>query len=352
MEKKLFDPFIEITFALIFVSILTYSLSVGKELLIPFVIALVLWYLTMAFASAIQKLKVIHYQCSSGIALVLAILIGMGLFVIILYMLSKNIYNVIYHIPKYQENLTKMLNHTLDRFHIKSVPLNNWLSMFEKTDVLSWMTRAAQTLTDIISLTGIILVYYIFLMFENKSIEPKIIALFTDKRKLTKTRKILKTINQKLQSYVWIKTMLSLVTAIASYAVLHFVGVDFSEFWASLIFLLNYIPTIGSIIAIIFPCLLSLVQFDTSWLPFLITLCSLISIQFVVGNIIEPRIMGESFNLSALIILISLVIWGKIWGITGMFLCVPIMVMAYIIFSQFQRTRWLAVLLSANGRTL
>lgn len=351
MDKPSNDTFIELTFASIFTFICIYFLSNVKDLLIPFVIAVVLWYLTLSFANAIQRSPVWKFKLSDKIALLLSVLIGMTIFTVVLYMLSKNIYNVIYYIPKYQANLTKMINNTLIRFNIQSTSLTSSIGLIQKNDFIPWLTTAAQTLTEIISLTGIILVYYIFLMLEYKSFDSKIIGLFHQKRQLTQARSVIDTLNNKLQSYLWIKTLLSLLTAGTAYALLFTIGVDFSEFWACLIFLLNYIPTIGSIIAIVFPCLLTLIQFE-SWLPFTVIVIGLSMIQFAIGNILEPKVMGESFNLSGLVILLSLVIWGKIWGVTGMFLSVPLTVMAYIIFSQFERTRWIAVLLSADGKTL
>jgi len=134
-----------------------------------------------------------------------------------------------------------------------------------------------------------------------------------------------------------------------SYIILIFLGVDYSEFWAFLIFLLNYIPTVGSLIATIFPALLALIQFE-SFTYFLIVFVSIALIQFIIGNIIEPRLMGRSLNLSALVVLFSLALWGSIWGVVGMFLCVPITVILMIIFSNFEKTRPIAVLLSSNGK--
>jgi len=131
--------------------------------------------------------------------------------------------------------------------------------------------------------------------------------------------------------------------------VLHFVGVDFASFWAVLIFLLNFIPTIGSIIATAFPSVLTLVQFDTLG-PFVITITILSAIQFCIGSLVEPKLMGNRLNLSPIVILLSLGLWGSIWGIPGMFLCVPITVILMIVCSYFPDTRPIAVLLSGNGK--
>ena len=126
------------------------------------------------------------------------------------------------------------------------------------------------------------------------------------------------------------------------------VGVDFAGFWAFTIFLLNYIPTVGSIIATLFPAVLALIQFDT-FAEFFIVLIAVGAIQLVVGNVLEPKMMGSTLNVSPLIVMLSLTLWGSIWGVAGMFLSVPITVIMLIIFAHFEKTRYLAVLLSGDG---
>jgi len=116
-----------------------------------------------------------------------------------------------------------------------------------------------------------------------------------------------------------------------------------------LIFFLNFIPNIGAIVATVFPALLALIQFQT-WGPFIIITTGLVSLQFIIGNIIEPRFMGKSLNLSTLVIMISLSVWGAIWGILGMFLSVPITVIMMIVFAHFEATKPVAILLSQDGR--
>ena len=145
------------------------------------------------------------------------------------------------------------------------------------------------------------------------------------------------------------KTVVSLLTAIVSYVVLVFVGVDFAAIWALLVFFLNFIPTIGSIIGAVFPSLLALVQFDTLT-PFLIVAIGLGGTQFIIGNIIEPAYMGRSLNLSSFMILLALSFWGLVWGLAGMFLAVPMMVMTGIVCAQFDGLRWVSVILSTDGK--
>jgi AI-2 transport protein TqsA len=160
---------------------------------------------------------------------------------------------------------------------------------------------------------------------------------------------IFKNVNKDVRKYIVIKSGASLATAALSYLVLFVAGVDFAALWGMLIFLLNFIPTVGSIVAVIPPTLLALVQFE-GLSTFIIVLSSLIAIQVLIGNILEPRFAGRSLNLSPLVILLSLVFWGKILGIVGMFLCVPITVILNIILANFESTKSIAILLSANGK--
>ena len=143
--------------------------------------------------------------------------------------------------------------------------------------------------------------------------------------------------------------MLAIVTSSLAYAVMRWVGVDFAGFWAVMVFFLYYIPTVGSILAIVAPALLTLVQFD-HLTPFLIVLIVIGTIQIVTANVIEPAIMGRSLNLSPLVVILSLMVWGTMWGVVGMFLCVPIMVVLLIVLAHFETTRPVAILLSADGR--
>ena len=142
---------------------------------------------------------------------------------------------------------------------------------------------------------------------------------------------------------------MSLVTAALSWAVLALIGCQNASFWALVIFMLNFIPVVGSLLSVVFPALLVLVQFG-SFGPFFASLILLTAIQIGVSNVLEPRLMGSSLNLSPMAILVALAVWGGLWGVAGMFLCVPITVIVMIVCAHFQSTRPMAVLLSADGR--
>ncbi|MEM9526537.1 MAG: AI-2E family transporter, partial [Bacteroidota bacterium] len=176
----------------------------------------------------------------------------------------------------------------------------------------------------------------------------KMAALGLDLQESNRLSIVLGEINTAMRTYLGVKTFTSLVTAILSWFVFFFVGVDYALFWAFLIFLFNYIPTIGSITATLLPAFLALVQFD-GLSPFLIIALGVSAIQLLIGNIIEPRLMGDTLNISPLVVVLSLILWSMLWGVVGMLLSVPITVAIIIICAQFPATRNVAILLSKNG---
>ena len=141
---------------------------------------------------------------------------------------------------------------------------------------------------------------------------------------------------------------MSLLTAVLSYIVMVLLGVDFPVLWAFIIFILNYIPYIGSLIASLLPGLFAIFQFASFW-PFIYIFVAVEAVQILVGNYIEPKVMGKTLNLSPLVVVIALSFWGAIWGILGMILSVPIVSILIIICAQFPSTRPVAVMLSENG---
>ncbi|MGM0461380.1 MAG: AI-2E family transporter [Fibrobacterota bacterium] len=233
------------------------------------------------------------------------------------------------------------------REYIENIQIPNLLQLtFESVD-LSFIQSLGGFFTDMARSTTITFIYLFLLILERKSLRQKMKRL-ANIEKTSYLITVIEKINRDLQGYLKIKTLASLLTGIISFAILTAFGVDFASFWALLIFTLNYIPTIGSIIAVLFPILLSFIQFD-SLLSIALLSAALTSVQLAIGNIVEPRFLGKTLNLSPVIIFIFLILWGQIWGPVGMFLAVPILLVINIILSIFPQTRALAVLLSGDG---
>jgi predicted PurR-regulated permease PerM len=195
----------------------------------------------------------------------------------------------------------------------------------------------------------LIVAYVGFLFVESGYMSQKVVAMFPDPARAAEARNVLAAMSASVRRYISVKTGVSALTAVLAYAVMRWLGIDFAATWALLIFFLNYIPNIGSIIGVALPALVALVQFETLG-PFLILVVSLTAINLAIGSALEPMLMGHTLNLSPLAILLSLAFWGTIWGIIGMFLSVPIMVLVMIVCAHVPGWRWVAVLLSKDGR--
>ena len=177
----------------------------------------------------------------------------------------------------------------------------------------------------------------------------KVMRLFPDPGQAARVEEIIASIAHSVHHYILVKTAVSAVTGVTVYLLLALLGLDFAETLALLSFVLNFIPNIGSIVATLVPTLVALVQFD-SWVMVIVVLGSVGALQFVIGNVIDPMLMGRALHLSSFAIVLSLTFWGAIWGIVGMFLAVPIMVIVMIVCSHVPSLRPIAILLSRDGR--
>src|SRR5690606_3098218 len=131
-------------------------------------------------------------------------------------------------------------------------------------------------------------------------------------------------------------------------AMMRAVGLQNAEFWTLVISIVGLIPVLGGAIAVLAPPLFALVQFESYW-PALILLIGLQTLLFVVGTLVQPRMQGDNQNIDPVVVLLALALWGKMWGVPGMFLSTPLAVMAMAILAEFKGSRWMAVLLSGDG---
>lgn len=323
-----------------------YLLHIGQRLLLPLVIAGVIAYLISILAHTICSLRFGRFHVPRPIAMLVAIAIIITSITFLIQLITVNITSVIRIAPEYQTNLEALIFKGYRTFGVEEAP--NIEEILRQIDFRSYLQSLGGTFRSIISSTGIIFVYLIFLLLEQRTFAAKIRSMFPDPDRQKDVFNIIMKIRNDIRSYIGIKVLTSAATGLLSYVVLYFVGVDFASFWAVLIFFLNFIPTIGSIIATAFPSILALVQFNTVG-PFIVTASVLTSLQFAIGSLIEPKLMGNRLNLSPIVILLSLGLWAAVWGIPGMFLCVPITVIMVIIFSYFPETRPVAILLSGKG---
>ncbi len=157
------------------------------------------------------------------------------------------------------------------------------------------------------------------------------------------------TIQKAIVNYMLSKFLVNLVLGTLVFLICTFFGIKFALFWGFLMLLLHFIPTIGSILASIPPILLAMLQFDT-WSPIIIMASALIGVQFIVGNILEPKFMGKQLKINTVTVLVGLVFWGQLWGIIGMLLSVPLMVLIKLILEKIPDLSFLSRIMGSPDK--
>lgn len=318
----------------------------GKNLIVPFVVALIFWFLIKEIRDLLNKVKFIDEKIPNtilnivGFAAIFAIIGGIAK------ILTVNIQQLSSELPVYQNNITKITNAINTTFNIDIISsVKEFLGEYEYTKLLSGLFNS---LTELFGDAFLIIIYTLFLLLEEPFFSKKIKAIYARKDDQEDVNDVLQQLDKSIGRYLSLKTLISLLTGFLSYFALLFIGLDAPLFWAFLIFLMNYIPTVGSLIATAFPAMFAMLQFG-ELMPGVWVLIIVGAIQLIVGNYIDPKLTGSSLNVSPLVVLIGLAFWGAIWGIIGMILSVPITVMMIIIFSEFPQTRAIAVLLTKDG---
>lgn len=320
----------------------------GKDLFIPLVIALIGVYLIKVMERWISSVKIFGRRIPEILSLILAFAAVIAFSFLLFSIIADNAVRVAQEAPRYQGRLLKLQYELFEQFGLaQPAPL---MELIRDVNIAGVVAQIATNLAALLKTTTLILIFAVFLLLESRFIPEKIEALFPDPDRRKQVRKLIQRIDADIQTYFGVKTLISLLTALSSYIVMRVVNLDFAEFWALLVFILNFIPTVGSIIATIFPALMALVQFDDTWAPFIVLVVGITLIQQLFGSFIEPNLMGMTLNLSPLVVVMSLIIWGIIWGVVGMFLCVPMTVIMVIICANFPGTRWVALLLSKRGK--
>ena len=324
-----------------------YLLVAGRGLLLPFVLGIVLWYMIDALADAFEHPPFGHLHLPRPFALAAAVCIMGGLLWVVGRTIGRNVSAVIAAAPNYERRLQNLINEAARLVSVEQAPTIG--ELFDRISLADTLSSIATAAASVVSVAGIVVIYAGFLFVEQVRFRRKLAIVLGSVANQDRVHAVLDQIDHDIRVYIRIKTTLAVITSALAYSVMASVGVDFAAFWAVMVFFFYWIPTVGSILAIVAPAMLTLVQFD-NLTPFLIVLLVFGTVQVVTANVVEPAIMGSTLNLSPLVVIISLMVWGTIWGVVGMFLCVPITVVSLIVLAQFETTRPIAVLLSSDGR--
>ena len=333
---------------LIVISLLVVILYYGQSIIIPFIFALLLWFTVRILSSLADKVPFFERYFPKWIKK----LISTAILFFAITFFAQVVISSVNTITKSHQNYDENIELIIEKINMQfGIDTKSWVdNNIKNIEVGQLIKSLLDALSSIVGNAFMIILFAIFIFIEETNFQSKIKQLIDrSPDKFSKLNATLSKIEWSIARYLGIKTIVSLLTGILSFIILKIVGVHYAVFWAFLIFLLNFIPTIGSLLATIFPAVFCLLQFGE------FTQCLMVffivgSIQVFIGNFLEPKWMGNSMNISPLIAIIALVFWGAIWGTTGMILSIPITVILIIVCSQFQSTKPIAMLLSEKGK--
>lgn len=311
---------------------LAVALSYTRSLMIPFVFALFLSYFVKPVVSMYQiKLRMPHWAATMGA--VATFLAGMFFFVM---MIRGSILQLIDGFYLYEEKLYRFVQVITDLSAKYGIKLDEetLLARVKDLPVFSFLQSAAGTAATFLLDFLLVLVFLIFLLVGAK----------TDGKKT----KIGEEIDAKIRGYILTKVATSGITAILVLIVYFIFDLDLALMFSLLCFVFCFIPTVGSIIATILPLPIALIQYEDK-LPILCVTLIPAAIQLLIGNIVEPKMLGKGLDLHPITILLSLMFWGLIWGVAGMFLAVPITAVLKIILEKIPLTYQLSQILAGRS---
>ncbi len=331
--------------------IVGWVLHVGRDIFVPAVFGAVIVYVIVGLAQVLGRLPAVGGMLPLPLRYVLSIAVIGAAFFLLAYLVMANKEHALALAPGYQQSLLAAIQRVAVYFGVETEP--TWATLRQdllaRIDLQRMFAALLASVGSIAVTFVVVLLYATFLLLERRGFETKLANLSDDPARVARIRGVIGVINRRIGSYLALKTLISLLLGLASYGVMRLFGLEFAALWAVLTAFLNFVPYLGSALGVIFPVLMTIVQFEDFGVV-LTMLLALTAVQFAIGNFLDPYVMGNSLNLSPFAILVSLAVWTELWGVPGAFLAVPITAIVTIVFAEFPGTRPVAVLLSKSGR--
>jgi AI-2 transport protein TqsA len=323
------------------VVVIVYGMQAAKVLIVPFLLAIFIALMTVRPMLWLQRQRI--PSVFAALLIVLVLMLGLGGVGMIV---GSSIAEFTAALPSYQARLDTIVRGALQiaaGYMGDGAPITGLTDLFNPGWAMGLAAGLLNALRDVLTNTFLILFTMVFILLEASSIGTKVNAAFGRRGgAMDRARKFLNDLGR----YLGIKTAVSMVTGLLAGILTWWIGLDFPLLWGMLAFVLNYIPTIGSIIAAIPPILMAIMQFGPA--EAVTTAIGFLAINVVFGNILEPRIMGYGVGISPLVVFIGLIFWGWVFGPVGMLLAVPLTMTLKLGLESDDRTRWIAVLIGSE----
>jgi predicted PurR-regulated permease PerM len=336
---------------MVLVIAVAWVLYIGKGIFVPIVFSALVVYVIDGVTRLVFKVPVVGRLLPPSLGYTVSAVVIAWALAAIASLVAGSLGNISGLAPQYAASLLNTIQDVAARLGIETTP--TWETL--RRDLLAQVNTQRLIGSTVISVTSIVsglivvLLYVTFLLMERSVFATKIANISSDPQHVANMQRLIGHVNARIGTYLALKTAVSVVQGLVSWAILALLGVEFAAFWAVLIGLLNYVPYIGSVLGVALPVAFATMQFADLNHVLLVLLALAVS-QFVIGFFLDPYLMANSLNLSPFVILVSLAVWSALWGIAGAFLAVPITACIALVCAEFDATRPVAVLLSRDGR--
>ncbi|MDR2136659.1 MAG: AI-2E family transporter [Synergistaceae bacterium] len=314
-------------------------LNLASGVFIPLVIA---WFMLQVFRPVLDLGRKIKLPQFLNVILVFAVFFGLCYVGITFCTRQVVEFNRAFNL--YYSKLNEMTLHILKLLQIppESIPRISWMDILGR-----YLRNISEVVLALSSKFVLTLVFLMFMLLEAPFLNNKIDSAFSG-RNAMKIKNIMTSVSDQISRYLVTLTLISLATGSCAWLALELLGVELAAGWGVLTFLLNFIPTVGSIVATIPPVMMAALQFSPGYIKPIVALLSLGAIQMTIGNVITPKVVGDRLGLSPVVILLSLLLWGTIWGIPGALLSVPIASIIKIVCENFPSLRPIAIMMGSG----
>ncbi|WP_349371902.1 AI-2E family transporter [Salinarimonas sp.] len=325
-------------------------LHVGRAVLVPVVAAIMLTYVIVGAVDALGRAPLVGHA-PGWLRYLIVVAAFVAALALLALLTAANLRGLTQVLPAYEQNLREILDRVAAPFGATGTAA--WEGLRALTIDRIDTGRAALWILNTLANAGayvvLIVTYIVFLLPERTLMPKKLRAITGERGPSGRQQALIAGINAQITSYLFAKTAINVVLGLISFAILIALGVEFAVFWSLFIALANYVPYIGSLAAVALVVLQILAQ-TGSIETTLFALAFLVAAQVYVGNWLEPRWLSRSSNLGPFVVLLSLVVWGALWGMPGAILAVPLTSILMIVLAAAPQTRPIAILMSRDGR--
>ena len=316
-------------------------LKTAQSVILPLIIA---WLLSFLIGPAINFMTA--RKIPTTLAGLIIIVVLLGVFYLSGTFLYARFAAFVEAYPRYHARFTDLIAMVTSKWNLAFDPLAgiNW-----GQNIGRFLASFSRSIFAFVSQLVLVIIFLFFILLGKPFFRYKILKYFSSED-ADQIARITFSINGQIRRYLSLQFLISFTTGILVWLALEFIGVDFAVTWGALAFFLNFIPTVGSIVATIPPVLLALVQFYPSFWPAVITLLSVTAIQMAMGNALAPKILGDQLNLSPVVVLLSLLFWGWLWGFVGALISIPIAAAIKIVCENIQTLHPISVMMG-SGKT-